>query len=184
MGSFTIADKQGFKVIDPYKPVIIRDNRGILFYSTEDLLPRVFEFNLPHGNYISDLGNFKPSSLVHYPLAKLPSFERDRNIPSDFSIEFANNQAKCSVLWNERKIIFDNKLKDWPLPNLMFILYHEYGHAKYTTEKYCDLYASNFMLIRGFNPSQIARAQILSLSEKQEHRKEFLSEQIISNYGN
>jgi hypothetical protein len=179
-----LTEKTGFRIIDKSQPVIIRDSRGILFYSTEDLLPRVESFNLPKGSYIVDRGAFKKmSEPIDYKLPSLPPFERNRPVPIDFEVIFGANKHKCSILWDAQKILFDTSLEDDPLPTLMFMLYHEFGHSKYKTEKYCDLYASNLMIKKGYNPSQIARAQILSLSNRQKNRKEFLSEKIIENYG-
>ena len=54
---------------------------------------------------------------------------------------------------------------------IFFILYHEYGHTLYETEKYADMYAANIMLKRGYNLSQIGLSQLTALSSKQFERK-------------
>lgn len=169
----------GFKVKDVTKPVVIRDSRHIIFYDTEPLLPKVEYFNLPPGIYWVDTGFFSEASFPRsYPLAKLPRPERNRPKPFDFEITFESNPNKCTILWDEKVIVFDNAFLDKPLPELFFVLYHEYGHSLYETEKYADLYASNLMKVRGYNPSQICYAHLDSLSAKQIARKEFVIDQL------
>jgi len=179
--SLNVTTKTGFKVTDPTKPVIIRDNRGILFYSTEDMLPRVKEFNLPIGNYLVEAGSFKPLPLpVLFTYVKLPPYERVmKDDPKKFSIVFQDNPHKCSVIWNLKTIVFDHEFKEKPLPQIDFILGHEYGHRYYTTESKCDLYAVNKMLRQGYNPSQIGNSPIESLSSRQDDRKTIVVKKII-----
>jgi hypothetical protein len=168
----TVLEKTGFRVKDPFSPIIIRDMRGIMFYNTLALTPKVKHFNLPKGDYLVDNGYFtKMDKPVNYPLYPLPKFERKRKKPYDFKIIFGNNPNKCTVYWYKKLIVFDNALKELPKPQLDFILFHEYAHARYTTEVYCDLMAANYMLTRGYNPSQIRVAPIKTLSDKQIKRK-------------
>jgi hypothetical protein len=172
MRKLKIFEKTGFQVTDPYTPVVIRDFRGVLFYSTESLTPKVKEFNLPTGEYIVDCGKFRSKEFpVNYPLYKLPRFERNREKPYGFKIRFGHNPNKCTIFWHRKLILFDNALKDLPLPELDFIRFHEYSHARFHTEVFCDLMAANYMLCKGYNPSQIRQAPIRSLSDKQFKRK-------------
>lgn len=172
MKRLKVFDKTGFVVKDPYTPVVIRDVRGLLFYSTESLTPKVKEFNLPPGEYYIDSGNIRPRETpVKYPLYKLPPFQRNREKPYGFKIRFGYNPNKCTIFWHRKLILFDNALKDLPLPELDFIRYHEYSHARYHTEVFCDLMAANYMLCKGYNPSQIREAPIKSLSDRQYKRK-------------
>jgi hypothetical protein len=171
--------KTGFKVTDPSKPVIIRDERGRMFYNTEPIIPRCIAFNMPEGTYIKEAGAIQQMiSPVNYPLVKLPKVQRNYPSPFKFKLIAANNPNKCSIIWNEKKIIIDYSLLDKSLFVLHFILFHEYGHQKYTDEKLADLYAANCMLKKGYNPSQIGMAPILSLSNRQMHRKEFIIDQL------
>jgi hypothetical protein len=165
--------KTGFRIRDVFAPVLVRDFRGTLFYSTEWLVPKVKEFNLPAGDYLVMSGAFSPmENPVKYPLYPLPKFERNRNKPYNFKIRFGNNPNKCTIFWDKRTIFFDNSLKEIPLPELDFIKFHEYSHSRFATEVYCDLMAANYMLVKGYNPSQIREAPIKSLSEKQFERKQ------------
>jgi len=169
MQKLTIWDrKKGFEITDPSTPVIINDSRGILFYA-----PKLGtkQFNLPpFGNYFIESGTFKElPKPVQYPLAKLPILIRRFPSPFDFTIEFANNPAKCTVDWSGKRIIFDHAFKRKPYNELFFILYHEFAHAFFNggteeNESKCDLMAGNYMLIRGFNPEQVTSSPITSLS--------------------
>lgn len=180
MRKLDLDKKTGFVVKDTTKPIIIRDNRGILFYTTEPLLPKVKCFNLPIGNYFVETGSFvameKPRK---YKLASMPFPERRKKRPDDFKIIFEKNPNKCSVFWDRKTIVFDNSFKEKPLPQLFFVLYHEYGHHLYNTERYADLYASNLMKVRGYNPSQIASAHMHSLGSAQYDRKKYVTEKLI-----
>lgn len=171
----TVGEKTGFKITYPAIAVIIRDCRGLLFYSTEYQLPKVTEFNLPCGTYLVDSGHFvKMNAPVNYPMKQLPPAERKRPVPNDFKILWGDNPNKCSVIWPRKVILFDRSLEDYRLPELYFILYHEYSHASYKTEKFCDLKAYNYMIRKGYNPAQIGMSQIDSLSSEQWKRKQFL----------
>jgi hypothetical protein len=174
-----ISKKTGFKNMSPSKVIIIRDFRGVLFYSTEGL-NIVKEFNLPPGTYFIDSGNIKPLKIpVSYKMAKLPIAERNLKPPFNFTVMFSENPNKCSIIWGEKTIIFDTKLKEKTLPELDFILFHEFAHSRYKTEKYADLCATNLMKKRGYNPSQIGMAPITSLSEMQFSRKQNIVNNII-----
>lgn len=179
--------KKGFVIKDVTKPVIIRDKRGVLFYSTEPLLPRIKEFNLPGvdslgllGEYFVDSGLFSPKpEPIEYKMIKLPTRERDWGSPKDFKITFGSNPNKCTVSYRLKHIHFDNSFLEKPLPELYFVLNHEYAHRFYHTEKYCDAMATNYMLKMGFNPEQIGKAHIDSLSAAQFARKEFNINKIL-----
>lgn len=180
-------DKKGFRITDPSSPVIIRDNRGVLFYTTEPYLPRIKQFNLPpFGRYKVETGAFtEMEKPIKYPYAPIPKLLLQRfPSPFDFKIEFAQNPAKCTIKWGQKKIIFDNAFKEKPLPEVFFILYHEFGHAFFNggtpkKESLCDQMAGNYMLARGFNPEQIMKAPITALSERQLERKTEMVESIM-----
>ncbi len=178
MVSLILNKKAGFINLTPEQPVIIRDFRGKLFYSTEGLRP-VKSFNLPQGTYLIDRGNIKQVGFIKPKLYPIPEPERRLKAPFDFKIEFANNPNKCTIQWTKKRIVFDYELKEKSLPELFFILYHEYSHALYKTEKYADLFAANLMLKKGYNPSQIGKAPLTSLSNQQFERKHFLIRNIL-----
>ena len=177
-----VPKKTGFKVLEVSTPVIIKDYRGIDFYDTTPILKNgniVKSFNLPEGAYFVESGNFaKMKKPKKYKLAKLPPRQRLRKLPTDFEIIFGTNPSKCTIFWDNKVILFDNDLMSLTLPELFFILYHEYGHALYKTEKFADLYSANMMKIKGYNPLQIASAPIKSL-DKNEDRKIFAIEQML-----
>lgn len=193
MRQIVVPVKTGFKIRNPETPVIIRDSRGIMFYTTEPVTPNVKQFNLPPGKYFVDQGFFTPLARpIDYKLKRLPTRQRNRPFPTNFKIVWADNPKKCTVDWDRKTMTFDRSFQDAPLSHLDFIKYHEYGHARYGTlptasddeiirsEAYADLFAVNCMLRKGYNPEQIAETHIDSLSTKQGARKEFISN-IIAN---
>ena len=181
MRKLELSKKTGFKVNDIYKPVVIRDFRGVLFYSTEPFLPRVKEFNLPGGTYFVDSGYFTPMVFpVQYKYIKLPLAQRLLPKPTDFKIMFGNNPRKCTIYWDKKYILFDNSFREKPLNQLYFILFHEWGHSIYKTETYADLYAANCMLGKGFNPSQVGEAPVNSLSDASMDRKEIVVSKLLN----
>lgn len=180
MRKLDLATKTGFAITDIYKPVVIRDHRGILFYTTEPLLPKVKQFNLPPGTYFVDSGYFTPlPNPVKYDKIVLPPSQRLLPKPTNFRVEFAPNPNKCTIYWNKNLIVFDKRFKEKPLYEIFFILFHEEGHHKYKTEKYADIYAINRMLEYGFNPLQSGSAPLFTLSDIQMHRKEFVTDNLI-----
>lgn len=180
MRKLTLTKKTGFRNIDPYIPVNIRDFRGLLFYSTESILP-VEKFNLPAGEYFIDSGNFKPMKKpVFFKLNKMPKPERYLKPPFDFRITFEPNPNKCTIYWLLKKIVFDPALKEKTIPEIWFILFHEYAHSLYKSEHLADLMSANLMKVRGFNPSQIGSAPITALSSQQWERKKFLVDSLIN----
>lgn len=176
-----LTSKTGFQVIDVFKPVNIRDERGILFYTTEPMLPRVTHFNLPAGRYIVDSGFFRELQQPNeVRLSSLPFPERFYPSTKDFKLIFGNNPNKCTVFWDAKTIVMDRQFLNRPLPEIDLILFHEEGHSRYKTEKYADLYATNAMLKKGYNESQIGLSHLNSLSSAQYERKEYINKKIIN----
>lgn len=179
MEPFILHKKTGFRNKTPKNPVIIRDFRGKLFYSTEGLKPVHF-FNLPEGSYLKDAGSIvmlnKP---VKKTFIKLPPPERNFKAPLNFNVVFGVNPNKCTIQWDKKRIIYDNSLKNATIPTLYFILFHEFAHALYTNEAFADICAANYMLQKGFNESQIGIAPINTLSHFQYKRKKFLISKLL-----
>jgi hypothetical protein len=174
-----ISKKTGFKNLIPSRPLIIRDFRGKLFYSTVGL-KIIDKFNLPEGSYNIEQGDIEPlSEPVKFTIKPLPKPQRFFKLPNDFQIIFEANPNKCTIKWLEKKIIFDTDLLQKTIPELFFILYHEYGHSLYTTEKYADAFAANLMLKKGYNPSQIGSAPITALSSLQFERKKYIVKRML-----
>lgn len=171
MKKLKVYSKTGFKIIDKNVPVIINDFRGKEFYNNS-LVSNPVAFNLPAGDYEVISGRFAPlTKPLEFPLNKLPFPERSLPFPGDFKIEFGNNPNKASIIWPEKRILFDNSMLTRSLPELYFILFHEFAHHVYNTEVFTDRLAENFMLRHGFNPSQTMSSPVLSLSAKQYDRK-------------
>jgi hypothetical protein len=112
------------------------------------------QFNLPKGNYITDNNLQVLSSPVKYSVPSLPSPEKNIQPPADIEIVWMDNPNKCSILLNTGLIVCSPYIKSKSRAEQMFIIYHELGHYLYSTEKYCDLYATKRMIEEGFNPSQ------------------------------
>lgn len=179
MRQINIKKKTGFRVTDPFQPIVIRDHRGIFFYSTEPMLPKVKQFNLPPGTYCVDTGYFSPMAFpVKYDRIRLPFPERILPKPEFFAVSFGNNPNKCTIFWNEKRILFDNQFREKPLYEVFSILFHEEGHHLYKTEKYADIYAANKMLEYGFNPYYTGIAPLASLSNKQIERKNYVVDKL------
>lgn len=192
MRPLNLSKKTGFRVLNPSVPVIIRDKRGILFYSTESMLPRVKWFNLPAGEYLVDKGGIVSTKYPRkYKMINLPNPQRLMKSPRNFQVVFASNPNKCTVSWSLNRITFDNSFKEKSLPIMDFILFHEFGHQYYGcpdgstpeqkefSERCCDMFASNMMKSKGYNPNQIGRALVYSLSERQAGRKANIVKQLI-----
>jgi hypothetical protein len=180
MKPFELQKKTGFINVKPLNHVVIHDFRGLPFYSTKNLSKPVKEFNLPEGKYFLVEGEIKKRyKPVMYRLAVLPVPQRNLKAPFDFKIQFTANPNKCTIIWNQKTIVFDNSFKSKLLPELWFVLFHEFSHSRYTDEHLADLEASNLMKIRGFNPSQIGNSQLQTLSSNQYNRKHFLIKNII-----
>lgn len=171
--------KTGFQNLEPGLPVIIHDNRNIPFYDSRFLRNAVPYFNLPAGKYKIVSGNFIPTSKP-YPFEKfiLPPPEWHRKSPENFQVVFEPNEHKALVDWKGKRIVFDDSFLNRPLPQVMFIFWHEVGHKNYgghmpgsekydRSEHYCDMFAHNQMIDEGYNPSQIGMSPLDTLSDKQ-----------------
>lgn len=173
MRSLFVKEKTGFRIKNPNQPLVIRDFRGTLFYTNEAVLPKVKSFNMPGlGQFYIDKGDvIEMEYPIVWTVPKLPPTEIANKDPFNFSIVFDKNPNKATIIFEQEKIILDNMFLEVPLPKLYYVVYHEFAHQYYVTEKYADLLACNYMLKKGFNPEQIGEAQILTLSDRQYERK-------------
>jgi hypothetical protein len=166
MKDLILEEKTGFSSIMPFD---IYESSGILFYSSEftDKISKGerLNFNLPHGEYKYN-GNFiKLDSPVAVKNVPLPMKER-RIAGKRYKIEFGNNPNKCTIFYDKGLILFDSSFLNKPLYIKYLIYNHELGHHFYKSEDKADLYAVKRMLERGFNPSQIGRGALESLSDR------------------
>ncbi len=172
MRKLILEQKTGFETRSPF---IIYDEREIEFYSS-NFTNKIKEgkkakFNLPKGIYFIQGFIYKLSKPVHFDSIKLPP--KERNFPKQrYKIVFGENKKnKCTIFHKKGIIFFDNVFRIAPKYILYDIYFHELGHQYYITEKYADRYATKRLLELGFNPTQIGRSSILSLSSKSIDRK-------------
>ena len=172
----------GFEIINPNNPVIIRDEMGRVFYTTEGFTPKIKTFNLPKNVLLFvDTGSIRElRNPIEFKLFRLPKRERYANPdPTNFKLSGGYNCAKASVNWNTKEINIDQSMLEKGLPTATFLFYHECGHRYYKSEHLADLYAVNCMLLNGYNPSQIGMILIKTLSERQQKRKQFIIKKLM-----
>ena len=165
------SDKETFFSFD--SPLLIRDSKQKVFYYHPNKKGEIY-FNLPKGTFYTNCDVHK-SEIRNYPLLSLPEPEHffdHKNI----KIIKKDNPCKATIYPLKKKIFLDHKISkvDYS-PAKVFILAHEFGHLRYRTEKFCDMFAVNFMLSKGYNPSQIAVAYKV-LFHKNFDRKDFLND--------
>jgi len=176
--------KTGFRNITGGN-VIILDAEYKPFYDTRFVNSKVREFNLPKGVYYLDTGKIaKRITPVEYTLDILPKPTRNlKGDPETFPIIYGQNNYTASIFWDKERspfnkcaIYLDNSMKAKTKPEMMFILYHECAHKYWNDspaeEAACDSWAANKMLAEGYNPSQINKSMIMTLSENNGYRVE------------
>lgn len=179
-----VTEKTGFVSQSP--EVCIYKN-GMPFYSMKRK-GAIIAFNMPRGDYEVQKGIMTKRNVINYPLIQLPKPDVNGQLPKKIKITYRENKYKCSVDISDNvtmKVYFDPMFKNYPEWVRDWILGHEAGHFRYRgkgteSEKNCDLFACNTMLISGFNPSQIQAAIDVSLSNGiiSEHRKENMYESL------
>lgn len=166
MNNLILEEKTGFMTSTPFK---ILDEKGNIFYDSTftDHIEKgeTLSFNLPLGVYKYD-GNFiKLSSPVKQIEISLPPKERHIKNGKRYKIIFGDNPNKCTIFYAPGVILFDNSFRDAPLYWKYGIYFHELGHHYYKTEWKADAYAAKKMLEYGFNPSQVGRVGLMTLSQ-------------------
>lgn len=184
MRKLILENKTGFISVLPFE--IFECNQRILFYSSDFTNTisegRPLKFNLPLGVYWYNGSFSKLVEPVKTRDIQLP--QRQRNYKQrKYKIIFEKNPNKCSIYYDRGVIIFDNMFKNYPLFMKYGIYFHELGHHFYSSEQYADLYAVKKMLDYGFNPSQIGRVFLFTLSEKSLWRIENIIEMLTKNKG-
>lgn len=172
---FSISEKSGFFCGDEVVRICTTSPRLKTFYLKQNPKRELY-FNLPEGEYTTDNDLEQLERPLTYHTPELPEPERNVKEPKELTIIIEANPNKCSVAKKKGLIIIDPQLTKEPKPFLTFILFHEIGHYDYKTEWKCDLFSAKKMLEKGYNPSQCMYAQHVSLSEKQQDRKDILKE--------
>jgi hypothetical protein len=177
---FEVLEKSGFittdkriEVFDAFmKPFFIENNNKKIFY-----------FNLPKGKYFSKNNLKKASEPRLYSLQNLPDANDFKRLPKTFKIFYIENPNKCTVDVERNIIYFDYSFRDKPEPFLVYIKLHELGHYFYSGEEnkseiFCDWFAYNQMINLGYNPTQIYKAILLTLSDRPDAqiRKNFIKQ--------
>lgn len=167
----TLEHKTGFATDKPFK---IYDNKGNEFYSdsfTDHISKReIVKFNVPAGVYNYEGKFVKLPKPVEFLNIVLPP--KQRNIRTrKYKIVFGDNPNKCTIFYERGIILFDKQFENSVLYLKYGIYFHELGHHFYKDESKADLYATKKMLDYGFNPSQIGRVGLMSLSNASLERK-------------
>jgi len=153
-GTFKVGKVGGYRAVSP---IIKKSGRD--FYAFNGPV----HFNLPPGEYTTNT-ELTPCKPVKYRVKSERKRERfDLKAPKKIQVKFADNPNKASIHLAEGYVILDNKYKEAPECMLKYILYHEIGHYFYTTESFCDEYATERLLEEGYNQSQIIWASEKSL---------------------
>lgn len=157
---FKLTQKGGFS---SFGPVAVFYPDGTPFY----VFPRkeAVNFNLPPGNYKTGQGTVlkKLSRPLEYNFPTRRTRERFMKLPSAVQVVFGENPNKASIFLDKAIVLIDNQFKNADPFTLDFILYHEIGHYYYKTEEFCDEYAQERMLQKGYNLSQVRHASFNAL---------------------
>jgi len=178
-----LEERTRFSTILPFE---IYEPSGQIFYSSDftDVISKgkKLEFNLPAGIYKYNGSFIKLAFPVKTLDILLPSKERNF-VKKRYDIQWGNNPDKCTIFYDKGLILFDNSLKSLPLYVKYGIYFHELGHHYYKTEYKADLFSAKKMLDKGFNPSQIGRVALESLSNNSMERKMKIVNTLTKNLG-
>lgn len=174
MKDLILEHKTGFLTSLPFN---ILDDKGNIFYDSEftDHINKgkTLKFNLPGGIYKYNGSFIKLDFPVDQINIILPPKERTINgSQKKYKIIWGENPNKCTIFYSPGVILFDKSYINSPLFIRYGFYFHELGHHFYKTEWKADLYATKKMLDYGFNPSQIGRVGLMTLSDSSFDRKE------------
>ena len=156
MNNFRVEKATGYTAQDR---VLIFDGEGKVFYRYAQ--PGTIKFNLPKGNYMTATEikqQPRPHEYNFVRTRKREFFQYEPPKISDLEIRFAPNPNKASVFPKKHLVIIDEGYKKLPKYCIQYLLAHEIGHYHYKTEEFCDEFAQELMLKKGFNKSQIEEA--------------------------
>lgn len=139
----------------------IFDNKGKVYYYR--YLPynerdKPIKVNIPDPGlyYFSNDAIIKEKPLIVTPeVFKIRLPQRERNRDKSYFIEHDPNQTESpAIIYTDiGRIVTGTKFKELPIPMKIFVLLHEIGHFRYSTERFCDLYATIEFIKLGYNPS-------------------------------
>jgi hypothetical protein len=176
--TFTIDKKTGFCTED--RDVNIYDSFGKDFYHKRNKGAEL-RFNLPEGTYKTKNKLWYLDSPVIYSAPRAPKPQKNipfRNLKVNLKSEYEMN-TKARIDTNTGEMDLSDEIFLYPKPIWHKIFFHELGHHLYYTEKYCDHFADLCLLKLGYNPSQLFKGTICSLTPKENNM-----ERILYNYNN
>lgn len=141
-------------------------------------------FTLPRGVFYSNTIIQAREGVKVRKLAPLPKPERNiKRNASKFTFKFIPNKNKVSISLEKGVIFIDPEF--WGNLGRMgreFVLAHEIGHYHYKTEEFCDSFARNSLLKKGYNYSQVATLTYSVLSEKSLQRHIYGTLEILNHF--
>jgi hypothetical protein len=159
--------------------VTLLDKNGNIFYK---YFPqnkyREFYFNVAIKDF-EVIGRIKKARRTLKYLVQLEG--EVVNVP-EIKIQFAPNPRKATVYRNTGLIVFDTSFRLKPIILLMFLYAHEMAHFAYPSvngvrtkenESKCDIWGAKFLLLKGYNPSQILAGMKFALKESNETQWRF-----------
>ena len=178
MLKISVPSVSGFRCTD--EVIKIYDDKKRLFYQRLNPAKELCKFNLPKGEYFTPC-NVARGEIVVYDIPQMPRPEKITPLPKKFFIEVGKNPNKCSVYMVTGKIFFDKQfLSSLNRSEICYIILHEFGHYLYSgngmsSEKKCDTFATCKMLELGYNPNQILKASLNSLTSSENSKKRKLN---------
>lgn len=113
--------------------------------------------------------------VIDYKGIELPKPVR---IPKSARVTFQFSTREGSPAFMKPKtgeIFYNQKFKDLPEYCQRFIIEHEKGHLFYDSEFFCDIYAANSLLKKGYNYSEVVNALSHSLTKNPFNKERVLS---------
>ena len=162
-----IKEKTGFKTKSPFL-FICEDDMPFYVRVIDE---KGLRFNLPAGNYDVKVGEFEQCEPVDYPLIKIDEPYNFTPFPKALQLVYRPTPAKCQIDTDNGIVYADPMFKKFPKYTWKWVYGHELGHFPYQgkgikSEKDCDIFSANLLLMEGFNPSQIRSAIDLVLSNR------------------
>ncbi len=180
MQTYSLSAPAGFIVNRYGQAVTVYDKDRNPFYFSKSAK----YFNLPKGTFYID-GDVTKTPMRKLQLPRLPLPEKKEPIPNRVVTVVKPNPSKCSVARKNGVMIIWMDPEVAKLPDVLRlpIIAHEIGHLYYFTEHYCDLWAANYLMKRGWNASQLNASfhGTLGNCESSQARKQMLKEELKYN---
>lgn len=136
---------------ESFRPVNVYSENGDLFLEvTRQSEDGMYRFNLPKGrfNIAEPVKKTKPRNYAQQ--VKEPPRDRDKN--GNYTVHFSENPQVGTICHKSKNIILDQGLRMQPIHRRKFVLLHEMGHTKHSSEKGADMFAVKKMLLAGYDP--------------------------------